>query len=66
MKKGIEVDFLPVGKGEHSGDAIIVRWTENEQSKVMVYDGGTKDYGEAIVNHVRKYYYSARFLLIPI
>ena len=22
----------------------------------MVYDGGTKDYGEAIVNHVRKYY----------
>ncbi|MEQ9892432.1 ComEC/Rec2 family competence protein [Pectobacterium aroidearum] len=56
MTKCIEIDFLPVGKGEHSGDAITVHWTENGQSKVMVYDGGTKDYGEAIVNHVRKHY----------
>lgn len=56
MADGIEIEFLPIGEGERSGDAITIRWKENDEYKVMVYDGGTKDYGKIIVEHVRKYY----------
>jgi beta-lactamase superfamily II metal-dependent hydrolase len=56
MTDGIEIDFLPVGEGEHSGDAIAVRWRDNDQYKVMIYDGGTRDHGAAIVDHVKKYF----------
>ena len=56
MADGIEIDFLPVGEGEHSGDAIAVRWRENEKYKVLIYDGGTADYGVAIVKHVKQYF----------
>ncbi|WP_432260839.1 ComEC/Rec2 family competence protein [Cupriavidus sp. TMH.W2] len=52
----MEIDFLPVGKGESSGDAIAIRWKESDRYKVMIYDGGTKDYGEALVNHVKGHY----------
>lgn len=55
MADGIEIDFLPVGEGEHSGDAIAIRWKQGDESKVMIYDGGTKGYGEALVNHVRNH-----------
>ena len=46
---GFEVDFLPVGEGEKSGDAIAIRCgnlngSRNEQF-VMVIDGGTLDSG---------------------
>lgn len=53
---GIEVDFLSVGKGERSGDAIAVRWLEDGQYKVLIYDGGTSDYGIDLVNHVKQYF----------
>lgn len=56
MVNGIEIDLLPVGEGEHSGDAIAIRWKENDQYKVLIYDGGTSDYGEALVNHVKTYF----------
>lgn len=56
MVKALEIDFLPVGEGERSGDAIAVRWLEDDQYKVLIYDGGTKDYGEALVNHVKLHY----------
>lgn len=56
MADGIEIDFLPVGEGEHSGDAIAIRWQQGGESKVMIYDGGTKGYGETLVNHVRNHY----------
>jgi beta-lactamase superfamily II metal-dependent hydrolase len=58
---GYEIDFLPVGVGEKSGDAIALRWgylngnTSVEQS-VAIIDGGFKDSGEALVDHVQKYY----------
>jgi beta-lactamase superfamily II metal-dependent hydrolase len=52
----IEIDFLPVGKGAHSGDAIAVRWLENGKYKVMVYDGGTRDYGAALVEHIQEHF----------
>lgn len=53
---GIEVDFFPVGEGKRSGDAIAVRWGGPGNYKVMVYDGGTKASGQAIVDHVRRHY----------
>lgn len=56
MADEIEIDFLPVGEGEHSGDAIAARWRDNGQYKVMIYDGGTKDCGVALVNHVKTHF----------
>ena len=56
-----EVDFLPVGNGDTSGDAIAVRWQEaNGSYKVLIYDGGTKESGQQLVNHVRKHYQTNR------
>jgi len=53
---GYEIDFLPVGNGERSGDAIAVRYGSQGKYKVLIYDGGTKESGQALVNHVRTYY----------
>jgi beta-lactamase superfamily II metal-dependent hydrolase len=57
---GYEIDFLPVGDGEKSGDAITLRWgnlsgPRNEQI-VVVIDGGFSNSGETVVNHIRSYY----------
>ncbi len=57
---GCEIDFLPVGNGDKSGDAIAVRYGSLGNYKVMVYDGGTKESGEALVDHIRKYYGTSR------
>lgn len=53
-----EVDFLPVGNGESSGDAICLRYsTDNGNSwTVGVIDGGTQDSGETLCSHLRKHY----------
>lgn len=56
MNAGYEIDFLPVGNGERSGDAICMRYGTPGNYKVMVYDGGTKESGQALVNHIRNYY----------
>lgn len=58
---GYEVDFLPVGNGEKNGDAIAVRFgdlhSRNRRDQfVMVLDGGTKDSGQILVDHIAKYY----------
>ena len=58
---GFEIDFLPVGNGERSGDAICMRWGYNLQSDhpdqfVMVVDGGFKETGDQVVNHIRTHY----------
>lgn len=58
---GFEIDFLPVGEGDRSGDAICMRWgvglkTNHPQQKVMVVDGGFAVNAGAIVSHLRKYY----------
>jgi beta-lactamase superfamily II metal-dependent hydrolase len=57
---GCEIDFLPVGNGDKSGDAIAVRYGSFGNYKIMVYDGGTKESGEALVDHIRKYYGTSR------
>ncbi|MAF04748.1 MBL fold metallo-hydrolase [Herbaspirillum sp.] len=56
MVSGYEIDFLPVGEGERSGDAIAIRWFEGAESKVMIYDGGTRDYGKVLVEHVQQHF----------
>ncbi len=57
---GFEIDFLPVGDGERGGDAIAIRWGnlhgERSEQKVMVIDGGTKESGKSLVEHIKKYY----------
>ena len=62
---GYEIDFINVGDGERSGDAIAVRYGIPGAYKVMVIDGGSKESGEALVNHIRTHYHTSHvdFLL---
>ena len=57
---GYEIDFLPVGNGEKSGDAIALRFGNlrgsREEQTVVVVDGGFKDSGEKLINHIKTYY----------
>ncbi len=57
---GYEVDFLAVGDGERSGDAIALRYGNifgrREEQQVIVIDGGTKDSGRRLVEHIKTYY----------
>ncbi|EFP0980655.1 ComEC/Rec2 family competence protein [Campylobacter jejuni] len=52
---GYEIEFIPVGSGR-SGDAILVRYGVQGNYKIMIVDGGTKESGENLVDHVKKYY----------
>ena len=57
---GYEIDFLAVGEGTRSGDAIALRYgnlhgSRNEQT-VVIIDGGTKEAGGRLVQHVKSYY----------
>lgn len=64
MLYNYEIDFLPVGNGNKSGDAIAMRWWSGEWSKddqkVMVIDGGTKESGQKLVKHIKEYYKTDR------
>lgn len=51
-----EIDFLPVGNGERSGDAIALRYGENGAYTIQVVDGGDLEAGEAMVGHINAYY----------
>lgn len=58
---GYEIDFLPVGEGEHGGDAIAFRfgnlynqWAPTQT--VVVVDGGYSDVGPELVKHIQGYY----------
>lgn len=57
---GFEIDFLPVGDGEKGGDAITFRYGnlkgERSEQVVVIIDGGTKESGENLVEHLKKYY----------
>lgn len=57
---GFEVDFLPVGDGQRSGDAIAVRFGVPGAYKVLVYDGGTKASGQLLVQHIRQHFGTER------
>lgn len=56
-----ELDFLPVGNGERSGDAICLRHGVKDEThilsqEVIVIDGGTKESGESLVEHIKTFY----------
>jgi len=57
---GYEVDFLPVGSGESSGDAIAFRYGNlfgpRSEQRVGVIDGGTLESGQALVDHILGFY----------
>lgn len=54
---GLEIDFLQVGDGERSGDAIALRYGHPLTGyEVMIIDGGNKASGEALVRHVTTQY----------
>jgi beta-lactamase superfamily II metal-dependent hydrolase len=54
----LEIDFLPVGDCEDSGDAIAMRFTRPDTGGVahVIVDAGFQDDGKALVDHVKKYY----------
>lgn len=57
---GYEIDYMPVGNGEKSGDAIALRFGnltgKREEQCVVVIDGGFKESGEQLVGHIKSYY----------
>ena len=57
---GYEIDFLPVGDGEKSGDAIAGRfgnlYGNRDEQFVFVIDRGTKESGKNLVDFIRQYY----------
>ena len=51
-----EIEFLAVGEASRAGDAIVVRYGEENAYKLMVIDGGTADTGEKLVAHFKEQY----------
>jgi len=55
-----QIDYIPVGDGERSGDAIALRFGNlsgpREQQSVVVIDGGFKESGELLVDHIKTHY----------
>ena len=63
-----EIDFLPVGNGEKSGDAIALRFgpsplTRHNQT-VVVIDGGYTETGPKLVDHIQTHYQTSRVDLV--
>ena len=58
---GFEIDFLPVGEKSSSGDAILFRYEEDGEFKIILIDGGHKESdgvktSDTILRHMQKYY----------
>jgi beta-lactamase superfamily II metal-dependent hydrolase len=57
---GYEIDFLAVGTESRGGDAIALRYGNlygpSSDQTVIVIDGGYTECGEAMVEHIRRYY----------
>jgi hypothetical protein len=51
-----EIEFLPVGDASRPGDAIVVRYGDASSYELMIVDGGNRDSGKALVEHVRKHF----------
>lgn len=59
---GFEIDFLPVGAGERSGDAIAVRYGVPGAYTIHIVDGGDLAAGESMVEHIRTHYENPPFI----
>jgi beta-lactamase superfamily II metal-dependent hydrolase len=51
-----EIEFLAVGSGSKAGDAIIVRYGDENNYQLLLIDGGTTETGENIVRHLKKHF----------
>ncbi|HDM8204855.1 TPA: MBL fold metallo-hydrolase [Vibrio campbellii] len=51
-----EVDFHAVGEESKSGDAITIRITDGQNQSIIVIDGGYKENGKAVTEHIKKHY----------
>jgi len=55
-----EIDYIPVGEGEKSGDCIAMRFWDPQigisSQKVVIIDGGFKDSAEILIPHVNVFY----------
>jgi len=59
MSNSLEIDFLAVGKGEKSGDAIAFRYgdfSDATKQTVIVIDGGTKESGKELCELIKNNY----------
>lgn len=57
-----EIEFLPVGSASKAGDAIVIRYGEQHDYKLMLVDGGHAETGDRIVSHLRKHFGSSPVL----
>ena len=57
-----EIDFLAVGDGERSGDAIALRYSDGHRYGIHVIDGGDQAAGARMVDHIRNYYGNPRYI----
>lgn len=59
-KKALEIDLLPVERGDHSGDCIALRYGNLEkggsEQTVIVVDGGYAANGAKLKKHLKDYY----------
>lgn len=57
---GYEIDILAVGEKSNSGDAIALRYGNlhgsRDEQTVIIIDGGYKDDGQKLVDHVKEHY----------
>lgn len=59
MDESLEIDFLAVGNGEKSGDAIAIRYgnfNNKKEQYVIVIDGGTVDSGKKLIKLIKNIY----------
>lgn len=65
---GYELDFIPVGEGEKSGDAIAIRYGNDfktrQSYKVVIIDAGFKDSATKLINHIKTYYNTSEVDLV--
>jgi len=54
MADYFEIDFLDV-EAKKSGDAIPIRYSLNETTRIHVTDGGFQDTGDTLIEHINKY-----------
>lgn len=52
-----EIDFIGINEETKDSDAIAIRWKEEDEYKIGIYDGGITKYGEKLKEHLEKYYY---------
>ncbi len=57
-----EIDFLAVGDGERSGDAIALRYWDGHSYRIHVIDGGDQAAGQRMVQHIHDWYGAPRYI----